>query len=347
MSSSAHTRLPRTPARSSLPGDRGISRRACLAASAAAWLCAGTAAAAPQVRCGLLHFGSVQWVADVIRRHSLDARHGFALASVLLANTDGGRIALMAGSADIIVSDWFFVASQRAAGTHLCFSPFSSASGGVMVPTASPVRSLSDLAGLRLGVAGGPLDKSWLLVQAAARSEGGADLAKTAQLTYGAPPLLNAALQRNQLDAVLTYWNFAARLDGAGFRQAFSVGECAQILGLSDRLSLIGFVFHEDWATQNIAAINGFLAAVAAAEAIMADNQAEWQSIRPMMDAADDVLFESLRRRFIEGIRQAPPEVQESDAARLFTIVRRAGGAQVTDGLDALPEGVFWPSHDG
>ncbi len=119
----------------------------------------------------------------MIRRHSLDARNGFALKPVLLANTDGGRVALMAGSADIVVSDWFFVASQRAAGTRLCFAPFSSASGGIMVPTASPVRSLSDLASLRLGVAGGPLDKSWLLVQAAAQSGVGIVLAKAEQVT--------------------------------------------------------------------------------------------------------------------------------------------------------------------
>ncbi len=329
------------------PGNHGLSRRTWLAACSAALLPMQARANPPEVRLGILQFGSVQWVADVIRRHALDAANGFTLATVTLANADGGRVALMAGATDIVVSDWFFVASQRAAGTRLSFAPFSSASGGLMVPEASSIRSLADLANRRLGVAGGPLDKSWLIVQAAARSADGVDLATAAKLTYGAPPLLNSLLQREEIDAVLTYWNFAARLDATGFRQAISVDDCARTLGLSGRLSLIGYVFHEDWAKQNEAAISGFLAASTAAQAIMARDDSEWQALRPLMAATDDALFQNLRRRFVDGIPQTPVQTQQRDAAKLFQIVRRAGGARVTDGLDALPDGVFWQAHNG
>src|SRR6201999_3866545 len=122
-------------------------------------------------------------------------------APALLATNDGSLVAIMAGAADIVVSDWFFVAAQRAAGTRLSFAPFSSASGGVMVPPGAPIRSRSDLANCRWGVAGGPRDKSWLIVQSAARASGVADLASSAKLPYGAPPLLNAMLQRKEVDA--------------------------------------------------------------------------------------------------------------------------------------------------
>jgi NitT/TauT family transport system substrate-binding protein len=333
--------------RRAYPGGRGLSRRACLTASAALLLPTRARAAPPELRLGVLQFGSVQWVADVIRRHGLDVSNGFALATATLANNDASRVALMAGAADVVVSDWFFVASRRAAGTRLSFVPFSSASGGIMVPEASPIRSLADLANRRLGVAGGPLDKSWLIVQAAARADGGVDLATAAKLTYGAPPLLDAMLQRNDMDAVLTFWNFAARLDAAGFRQAVSVGDCARTLGLSDRISLIGYTFHEDWAKQNPTAIKGFLAASAAALAIMTNDDQEWDKLRPLMGPADDALFNSLRRRFVDGIPQTAMETQQHDAAKLFDIVRHAGGARVTDGLDALPEGVFWQPPNG
>ncbi len=46
------------------------------------------------------------------------------------------------------------------------FLPYSSTEGALMVPGDSPVRSVADLAGKRLGVAGGPLDKNWLLLRA-------------------------------------------------------------------------------------------------------------------------------------------------------------------------------------
>ncbi|HEY2131567.1 MAG TPA: ABC transporter substrate-binding protein, partial [Acetobacteraceae bacterium] len=290
---------------------------------------------------------SVQWVAEIIRRHALDAANGFDLSTVALANTDAGRVALMAGAADVVVSDWFFVAAQRAAGTRLCFAPFSSASGAVMVPAASPIQALPDLAGSRLGVAGGPLDKSWLITRAAAQSTAAIDLQAAAHLSYGAPPLLNAMLQRGDLDAVMTYWNFAARLDGAGFRQAVAVADCARTLGLSDHLSLIGFVFHEDWAKQNRPTIDGFLAAATAAQSRMANDPAEWQAIRPLMDAPDDALFDSMRRRFVAGIQQSPPSVRQNDAAKLFDIVRRTGGTRGVDDIETLPEGIFWPLQDG
>jgi len=79
----------------------------------------------------------------------------------------------------------------------------------------------------------------------------------------------------------------------------------------------------------------------------MASDDAEWQTLRPLMAATDDALFQSLRRRFVDGIQQTPVQTQQRDAANLFQIVRRAGGARVTDGLDALPDGVFWQAHDG
>ncbi len=92
-----------------------LSRRALLATTAA--MAARAAHAQPDLpplRLGTLQFGTVQWVADIIRRHDLDIKHGFALRGSMLANTDAGRVSLMAGASDVILSDWPFVAVQRA-----------------------------------------------------------------------------------------------------------------------------------------------------------------------------------------------------------------------------------------
>jgi NitT/TauT family transport system substrate-binding protein len=324
----------------------GTGRRQILAALVAALTATpypGRAAteAAP-VRLGILKFGTVQWVADVVARHRLDRSNGWALETVTLANTDAGRIALMAHSADIIVSDWFFVASQRAAGMKLSFVPFSSASGGIMVPAASPIRTFGDLKGRRLGVAGGPLDKSWLLVQAAARASTDLDLATAARVDYGAPPLLSAKLLQGELDAVLTFWNFAARLEASGFREAMSVAACANSLGLPRHMSLVGFVFHEEWARLHATTVDGVLAAVANAEGLLARSEAEWQHVRPLMDASDDAVFASLQRRFKAGLTQASDAEQQRAAVRLFDILLRTGGTRATHGMEHLPEGIFW-----
>jgi NitT/TauT family transport system substrate-binding protein len=327
---------------------RVVGRRACLAGILAGIsVSARTARSAGALRLGVLQFGTVQWVADVIRHHALDSTHGFTLEMAPLANTDAGRVALMAGAADIVASDWFFVAAQRAAGTKLRFAPFSTSTGGVMTRADSPVRSLADLAGRKLGVAGGPADKSWVIVRAAARAKQDIDLAGVARLAYGAPPLLNAKLLQGELDAVLTFWNFAARLEAAGCRQVVSVDECARDLGVTRRPALVGFVFHEKWAERQTPQVSGFLAATAAAETLLAKSDAEWSRIRPLMNAPDDALFQSLRRRFIGGIAHPSAAEEEQTAARLFEIVLRTGGTRATGGLTQLPPGVFWQAPNG
>jgi NitT/TauT family transport system substrate-binding protein len=301
-------------------------------------------AAAQNLRLGVLQFGTVQWIADIIHRHAFDAQQGFALHTVMLANNDAGRVSLMAGASDVVVADWQFVAAQRAAGTKLSFAPFSSASGAIMVAEKAPIHDLADLRGKKLGVAGGPVDKSWLLVQAAARSTLNIDLASTADVVYGAPPLLGAKLQQGELDAVLTFWNFAAKLEAAGFRQAVAVSDCAGALGISPHFSQVGFVFHEDWATANRPLIDGFLTAVDAAEKLLAVGaDAEWQAVRPLMDAPDDALFAQLKARFRAGMAHEDNAGQAKAAAALFAVLKQTGGSRATDNMEALPPGIFWP----
>jgi NitT/TauT family transport system substrate-binding protein len=314
-----------------------MNRRTFLAAATAF-----AAAPTPTVHLGILQFGTVQWVADIIRRHDLDTKHGFALQTTTLANTDAGRVSLMARASDIVLSDWPFVAVQRANGTNLSFAAFSSSSGGVMTPPASSIRTLADLRDRKIGIAGGPADKSWLILQAAAHLQG-IDLATQTHPVYGAPPLLGAKLQQGELDAVLTYWNFAAKLEAAGFREAIPVAGCVTALGISPRISMIGFVFREDWAQENRSAIDGFLAAVNDAENLLKGSDAEWNAIRPLMDSPDDALFARLRDRFEDGLNCASTGEQLRGATRLLAVLKEVGGTQATGGINTLPQNVFWP----
>ena len=333
------------------PTRHGPTRRVLLrAAMAAPAALAGAtrsgraaAGALPALRLGILQFGTVQWLAVTIRAQGLDAAHGFALETVLLASNDAARVALMAGSADVAVTDWLFVARERQQDTALSFAPFSAAAGGVMVPQDSTVRSLADLRGRRLGVAGGANDRSWLLVQAAARREG-IDLAREARPSYGAPPLLGAKLAQGELDALLTFWNFEARLEAQGFREAISVSDCARALGLPADLDLLGFVFHSDWAAANRPAIDGFLAAAAEAQSRLAADPGTWAALRPLMQLPPgepgEAVFEALRRRFLAGVVHPDASAQRGAAVRALAILREGDDAALPG---ALPVGVFWP----
>ena len=99
---------------------------------------------------------------------SPQARAADHIRVATLKTTEAGKIALKGGAADVIVSDWLWVARERSLGDNLMFYPYSTALGAVMVAADAPTRSLGDLKGKKLGVAGGPLDKSWLLLRASA-----------------------------------------------------------------------------------------------------------------------------------------------------------------------------------
>ena len=119
-------------------------------------------AALPVMKIAVLKFGTVSWELDTILRHQFDAKHGFRLETVELAGEDAAKIAFQGGAADAMLSDWIWVARQRAAGKDFIFIPYSKAVGGLDVPANSQAKSLADLKGGKIGVAGGPLDKSWL-----------------------------------------------------------------------------------------------------------------------------------------------------------------------------------------
>jgi NitT/TauT family transport system substrate-binding protein len=121
-------------------------------------------AAPPKLRLGVLQLGTVRWELEVIKRRGLDRKEGVELELLSLAGESGPKIALEAGEVDLIVSDWFLVPRQRASGDLLSFFPYSRAVGSLMVVPTSPFRRIRDLAGARIGIAGGALDKSWLIL---------------------------------------------------------------------------------------------------------------------------------------------------------------------------------------
>src|SRR5215210_1951785 len=103
------------------------------------------------VRVGLLKFGTVAWEIDTMRHHGLDRRRGLDVAPVEFATNEAAKVALQAGAVDLIVTDWPWVARQRAEGADFSFVPYSRAVGALMVPPASNIDSLNDLKGKRIG----------------------------------------------------------------------------------------------------------------------------------------------------------------------------------------------------
>jgi NitT/TauT family transport system substrate-binding protein len=244
---------------------------------------------------------------------------------------------------DVIVTDWLWVSRQRAEGTDFTFAPYSTSVGSLMVPGDSPIKSLADLRDKRLGIAGGPVDKSWLVIRAMAAQRGGLDLDATVEKIFGAPPLLNEQIQLGELDAVINNWNFVAQLEAKGYRKIVGAEEAAHELGITRSVPLLGYVFSEKWAAEHKADILGLIEASRQAKKILGESDDEWHRLRPMMKAPDDATYEALRNGFRAGIPQAWGDPERTDAAALFAIMAKLGGEELIGKSATLQPGTFWP----
>ncbi len=320
-----------------------IARRALLGTGLAAAAFAQKAASLSTVRVGVLRYGTVSWELDVIRHHALDAAEQITVAPREVATAQASQVALQAGDVDMIVVDWLWVARQRGAGADWTFVPFSDAVGALIVPADSSVRELPDLAGRSLGIAGSPLDKSWLILRAYATQRYGFDLNAVATKSFGPPPLLAEQMKAGRLDALLTYWQFAAKAEADGARRVLAVEDAVSGLGIGAGVPYIGYTFAQRWAEQNPMPIDGFVAASRKARTILATSDDEWQRIKPITSAADDAELTRLRDWYRHGIPRTWQASERSAAAQLFDLLARIGGRDLVGPITALPAGTFWP----
>ena len=320
--------------------------RMLLAAVILAFAQAGTSYGAETVRVAVQKTGTFAWELAVIRAHGLDKQANLSVQVVELASPEAGKIALRAGNADIIVSDWLWVSRERTLGAKLTFYPYSSALGAVMVPASSPIRTLADLRGRKLAVAGGPIDKNWLLLQAWLKQEG-IDLKSESTIAYGAPPLLTAKTLGGEMDATVNYWNFCAVLEAKGFRRVAGIEDLLPKLGAKGRTAMIGYVFDEKWARANQDTIARFIAMTRMAKEILSNSDAEWEK----NCAADRRLRRRhpahLPRSYREGIPRRPVADEEADARVLYRVLATIGGRELVGPAQELDSGTFYHAIPG
>ena len=322
----------------------GMSRRlgrAATLALVASVVMASAALAADRNRLVAQRTGSLAWELDVIKAHGLDKKADLDIETLELASTEAGKVALRGGSADIIVSDWTWVARERALGDSLLYYPYLSTLGAVMAPAGSPIRDVADLKGKKLAVAGGPIDKSWLLLRALAL-QSGIDLRTAATVVYGAPPLLSQKALQGETDATLTFWNFCADLEAAGLKRAISMDDVLHRLGATGPVAMLGYVFDGAWAAKNRAALDRFLDASRQAKEILASTPAEWQRLAPRIGVADPAALALYRTGYSEGIPRRPVAEEETDARGLYHILADIGGTELVGPARELEPGSFY-----
>jgi len=298
--------------------------------------------AVPELRVGVLEFGTVGWEIDTVQRLGLARKHGIRLDVVPLASENAMKVALLSGKVDLIVSDWFWVATLRSHDQDYQFVPYSKAVGEVVANPQAGIKSLADLAGKRLGVAGGPVDKSWLIARAYARKAYGIDLGSAAKPQFAAAPLLNHLMLDGELPAAINFWQYSARLVAQGMRPVITVAQMLKGLGVKTDPPLLGWVFSQRWAQTHGDTLRAFIAATYDAKQVLANSDAAWQPLRSKVKPENDAVFAALRQGYRDGVVDhfGAPEIQA--AGQLFQLVAKESHGQLTGGMRELPPDVFW-----
>ncbi|MBS0122847.1 ABC transporter substrate-binding protein [Thetidibacter halocola] len=294
----------------------------------------------PVLRAAVLESGTVNWELDTIKHNGFDTARGFSLDVQGVAGGPAAQVAFQGGAADVIVSDWLWVARQRAAGHDYVFIPYSRAVGALMVPGDSPAKSLADLKGAKIGIAGSPLDKSWLILRAYAQQEHGMDLAAETEQVFGAPPLIFKTALQGELGGAINFWHFLAKMEAGGMRPLVTVDEAAIALGLDPQTPLLGYVLKGEMLRDNPALVDALAGASRDAKDLLANSDAEWDRLRPLMNAANDAQFSALKAGYRAGI-PTPGPVDEAAAAKMLRLMAELGGTELVGDATDLPAGLF------
>ncbi|MFO1101716.1 MAG: ABC transporter substrate-binding protein [Methylocystis sp.] len=317
-----------------------------LAAGLACLFLAVQPAQAERLRIALQKTGTLGWELAVIKAFGLDKEAKLDIDAIELASTDAGKIAIQGGGADLIISDWLWVARQRAQGQKLTFYPHSSSIGAVMTKNPA-IRNVNDLAGRTLGVAGGPLDKSWLMLKAYALKYG-VDLDKGATVLYGAPPLIAEKALQGEIDTALEFWNFAADLEAQGFTRAIELTDVEKALGAKGDVVVTGYVFDEGFAARNKDALARFFAASRKAKELIATSDRAWGAVIAERLAGKDAgTLDIYRKRYVAGAPKRPIAEEEADARTLYGALAALGGEKLVGPARTLDPGTFYKGAEG
>ncbi len=294
---------------------------------------------------GLLKFGSVNWEINIIEHNELDKKNNILIKKTFFSTKNAAAIALQGKSVDIIVTDWLWVSRQKGQSRNYVFFPHSMTVGGIMVKHDSEIINIKDLENKKLGIAGSSIDKSWLLFRAYSNKKINKDPKKFLKPVYAAPPLLNEFVERNEIDAVLNYWHYNARLKSKGYRELISIESILKNLGIKTQIPAIGWVFNKSFGKENKDLINNFLSASNEAKKIMLSSDNEWERIFPLTKAKDRTMLINLRDDYRNGIPLSFGNNEIEETKKIYKILAKYGGRDLVGMKNELSPDIFWTTN--
>ena len=296
------------------------------------------------LRLDVVATGTQSIPAFVLEKLELDKKHGFHL--IINENSGAGGAnwtAIKTNMADAIITNWLDIGRNRAQTVPVyAVAPFLTWANGVLVPADSPVSSLADLKGLKIG-AYNTKSLDWVLIRAAAQRAAGFDPAEENEVTEGAPGLMVGLIEQNQVDAILNYGDMNTKLAGTGgFKVLFTVADILKELDMNSDAAFLYYGFTETFINEHPETVRQFVAAYEEAVEYLYTNDDIWTEIAEVkFDITDEAGVANLRDTLRKAIRKELPATAEEDAHKLFSWLKDNGHGELL-GIEELPETLFW-----
>ncbi len=292
--------------------------------------------------------GSPRWPMYVLKKLDLDRKHGFHLDITLLTDQVKGslqsfEVALKAGEADLVDIDWISIARHRAQGAAICaVFPYGQIVGGLIAPKDSPIRSLRDLRGKRIGVVR-LLDKNWLIARAACRKlydfdpQGEATVVEALSKTG-----LVQLLEGGQIDAGFQFWQLIPPLVATGrYRHVLDVQDLIRELGAKNRIPITAFTVKDAFVRDHPSLIQGFIHAFCDAAEVMKGDDGIWEEIgKEILGGIDPQVLSALRESWRSRVMTSWNDETVRDVHAFFQELVQLVGKEAL-GVGEIPAETF------
>jgi ABC-type nitrate/sulfonate/bicarbonate transport system substrate-binding protein len=232
-----------------------------LAVFAAVLLATSTAASAQvKIRIGDLAQSLNEIGSRVIIDQGLDKKYGLTVEYRAYPTLDGLFTAIRGKDVDIGFGGWTAIAQFRGKGmpVTMIFPVGRGVTVDVLVPTASPIKTIADLKGKKVGSFAGAAGTATVLFRVITSKFYGFDPGQSGDLQFAGPGLLPALLDKGELDAAVMFDPLAAKLEGSGKYRSIGNLADAYKAGTGDDFLWIGYSTNDDFMKAEPDALTNF-----------------------------------------------------------------------------------------
>ena len=220
----------------------------------------GAATAQVKVRIGDLAQSLNEIGSRTMIDQGIDRKYGIAAEYKAYPTLDGLFTAIRGKEVDVGFAGWTAIAQFRSKGFPVTtiFPVGRGVTVDVIVPAASPIKSIADLKGKKVGSFAGAAGTATVLFRVITSKFNGFDPGKTGELQFAGPGLLPTLLDKGEIDAAVMFDPLAAKLEGSGKYRSIGNLADAYKAGTGDDFLWIGYSTNDDFMLAEPEALTNF-----------------------------------------------------------------------------------------